>query len=447
MSNPLLKKCILLIVIMASLLIPLTMIESTIAERTRHRAEAVQAIASSFAGEQSITGPILMIPVTEEYDEQIKETDPLTSKEKSNIVRKKITHVVKILPKQLNFAGQLNAQKRAYGIHETSVFELQGTITGNFEKPTTSDLPSPTASSTYTWGIPTLSMGIKDVRGITGEPRVQIDEQTLIVNSGVKNPELHQGFHAQGASPVDGNSGLLSFRIDLNLAGTSIFSFIPTGDYTTAELTSNWAHPSFGGDFLPRMHEVTPEGFKAKWSTTALASNSNGNLSGVEGFQVKLIDPVDIYRQATRAVKYGILFIVLGFAAFFTFENLKNLPIHPIQYLLVGLAQALFFLLLTSLSEHIAFSLAYLISAGASITLISIYIASILRSWRSSLGFSVSLILLYAALFGILRSEENALLLGSLLLFVALAALMLSTRSIDWYRIGRKNDTNHITDQ
>jgi inner membrane protein len=128
---------------------------------------------------------------------------------------------------------------------------------------------------------------------------------------------------------------------------------------------------------------------------------------------------------------------VLSFAAFFTFENLKALPIHPIQYMFVGLAQAVFFLLLTSLSEHISFSLAYLVAATASITLIGVYLASMLRGWQRGVGFSSALVVLYASLFGILRSEQNALLLGSLLLFVALAGLMLGTRRIDWYGLGQ----------
>ena len=180
----------------------------------------------------------------------------------------------------------------------------------------------------------------------------------------------------------------------------------------------------------------------ARWSTTALASNADANQinPAASGFQVRLIDPVDIYRQALRAVKYGILFIVLSFSVFFTFEHLRSLPIHPIQYSLVGLAQAVFFLLLTSLSEHIAFPLAYLAAASGSILLIGIYLASILHGWRRGIGFSGALAMLYAALFGILRSEQNALLLGSLLLFVALAGLMLSTRKIDWYRLGKQSD-------
>ena len=150
--------------------------------------------------------------------------------------------------------------------------------------------------------------------------------------------------------------------MELALAGTGSFDFVPVGETTTAELKGNWPHPSFGGNYLPRSREVAKDGFSARWATTALASNAAGDpvKAGADGFEVRLIDPVDIYRQALRAVKYGVLFIVLSFAAFFMFEHLRTLPIHPIQYLLVGLAQAVFFLLLTSLSEHIAFPLAYL---------------------------------------------------------------------------------------
>ena len=211
------------------------------------------------------------------------------------------------------------------------------------------------------------------------------------------------------------------------------------GEVSTAELRGNWPHPSFGGNFLPRSRELNKDGFVARWSTTGLASASEASKAQAQdaGFQVRLIDPVDVYRQALRAVKYGVLFVVLSFAAFFTFENLKALPIHPIQYMFVGLTQAVFFLLLTSLSEHISFSLAYLAAATASITLIGVYLASILRGWQRGVGFSSALVILYASLFGILRSEQNALLLGSLLLFVALAGLMLGTRRIDWYGLGQ----------
>ena len=441
MKNPLFLKCTLLALIAALLLIPLSMIEHTIDERTMHRAEAIRAIAASSAGEQSIAGPVLTIPVVEEYDdEQIEEVNGVTRKK---TVRRKRTHTIAVSPRQLDFKGDLNVERRAYGLHETAVYEMRGAMTGNFEVPGAAALPTLGQNARLSWGTPVVSVGIADARGISGEPRIQLAGASLVPRRGAKTGDSRNGFHAI-ADKLDGERpATVPFEVQLNLAGTGSFDFVPVGETTTAELKGNWPHPSFGGNYLPRTREVSKEGFSARWATTALASNASASQSkeGMNGFQVRLIDPVDIYRQSLRAVKYGVLFIVLSFAAFFMFEHLHTLPIHPIQYLLVGLAQAVFFLLLTSLSEHIAFSLAYLTAAAASIALIGVYLASILRGWRRGLGFSGALTILYAALYNILRSEQNALLLGSLLLFLALAGLMLGTRRIDWYRMGKHEAT------
>lgn len=436
MKSPLFLKCALLALIGGLLLIPLSMIKHTIDERTMHRAEAIQAIAASSAGEQSIAGPVLTIPVVEEYDdEQIEEVNGETRKKS---VRRKRTHTITVLPRQLDFKGELNVEKRAYGLHETAVYEMQGGMTGSFEMPGPAALPTLGQNSTLSWGAPVVSVSVADAHGISGEPKIQLAGATLTARGGSKTGGATNGFHAIAGQVISERVATLPFRIEMGLAGTGSFDFVPVGETTTAELKGNWPHPSFGGNYLPRSRDVTKEGFSARWATTALASNVSATQlkNGADGFQVRLIDPVDIYRQSLRAVKYGVLFIVLSFTAFFMFEHLRTLPIHPIQYLLVGLAQAVFFLLLTSLSEHIAFPLAYLASAAASIALIGVYLASILRGWWRGLGFSGALAILYSALYGILRSEQNALLLGSLLLFIALAGLMLGTRRIDWYRLG-----------
>lgn len=152
------------------------------------------------------------------------------------------------------------------------------------------------------------------------------------------------------------------------------------------------------------------------------------------------IEPVNIYAQADRATKYGLLFVALTFAAFFVFEILKRLPIHPIQYLLVGLALIMFFLLLVSLSEHLDFLVSYLIASAACIALISFYLSAVLRSRVRAAGFGAGLVLLYSALYGLLSSENNALVLGTLLLFAALGAVMVATRKVDWYGIGKMGE-------
>jgi inner membrane protein len=189
--------------------------------------------------------------------------------------------------------------------------------------------------------------------------------------------------------------------------------------------------------------QIDANGFNARWEISHLASKNSDLLqrgakdaASLETFDVSFIEPINIYQQAERAVKYGVLFIALTFAAFFLFETLKNLRIHALQYALVGLALAVFFLLLVSLSEHIRFFYAYLAASTSCVALIGYYLSFVLGGWRRGAAFAGKLALLYAVLYGLLLSEDNALMLGSLLLFVALAAMMVLTRRIDWYQLG-----------
>jgi inner membrane protein len=233
--------------------------------------------------------------------------------------------------------------------------------------------------------------------------------------------------------------------MEFSLAGTESLSIVPVADSNQVAIQSAWPHPSFRGDFLPTEREVYPQdrGFKARWEVSSLASRAQQQVGGmreagvaVERITISLIDPVDVYTQVDRASKYGILFVLLTFVAFGLFELIKRLPIHPLQYLLVGLALAIFFLLLLSLSEHIAFWKAYLVSSAACIGLQFVYLSGVLKSWRLAAGFAVMLTALYGVLYGLLASEDNALLMGSLLLFGVLAAIMWLTRRIDWYELG-----------
>jgi inner membrane protein len=243
------------------------------------------------------------------------------------------------------------------------------------------------------------------------------------------------------------------FAFDLGLDGIERQHFAPVAKNNEITLKSAWPHPQFGGRFLPvaRERTVTDDGFAATWRISALSTDTQqqllameekatpreNTLAGLDRFSVGFIEPVNVYSLAERATKYGLLFVALTFAAFFIFEVLKSLPIHPVQYLLVGLALALFFLLLVGLSEHYAFIYAYLISSLACIVLIGFYLSFVLHDWKRGMGFGVALTMLYGALYGLLISESNALVLGSILLFAVLAAVMVATRKVDWYQIGK----------
>ncbi|HEU0187399.1 MAG TPA: cell envelope integrity protein CreD, partial [Gallionellaceae bacterium] len=255
-----------------------------------------------------------------------------------------------------------------------------------------------------------------------------------------------------GIAPVGGNgmnvalgsldvneSYTFNFDFPLELQGMASLSVLPSGNNTAVSLKSPWPHPSFGGGYLPRTRSVDESGFSAQWLVTNLARNSavqaDDAHKGADVISVDFIDPVNVYLLSERAVKYGIMFVVLVFTAFFMFEVLRSLRIHPMQYLLVGLAMAAFFLLIISLSEHMSFLLSYVISGAACAALIGIYLAGVLKKRKPAMLFSGGIALMYAVLYGVLQSEDNALLMGTLILFGALAAVMVLTRNMNWYEL------------
>src|ERR1019366_6431378 len=185
--------------------------------------------------------------------------------------------------------------------------------------------------------------------------------------------------------------------------------------------------------------DVGGDGFTAAWDVSSLATGTQTQMEAkpvkqIDLMNVSLLTPIDPYKLSDRATKYGILFVVLTFGGFFLFEMMKQLPIHPVQYLLVGFGLAIFFLLLVSFSEHMAFAVAYTLSSAACIGLLTFYLSYVLRSMTRGLGFGTMLTSLYAAVYGLLISEDNALILGSLMLSAVLAVVMVVTRKVDWYR-------------
>jgi inner membrane protein len=259
---------------------------------------------------------------------------------------------------------------------------------------------------------------------------------------------LAAGVHAPLDLPVPAQARSLAFRFTLELAGSEAFAIAPLGRQTTVAMRADWAHPSFQGVFLPARHELRADGFSAHWQVSWYAAQGAERLTAcrrepcpvlsVPELAVSFIEPVSLYQQLERASKYGFLFIGLTFTAFFLLELLRRLAIHPIQYALVGLALAIFFLLLTALAEHLAFGLAYAIATLACTGLLSIYLARVMHNRAHGLAFGAALGGLFGALYLLVQAEDYALLGGALLLFALLAAAMLATRRLDWYRLTRR---------
>lgn len=432
------------------LLIPLGMIQGTVAERQRYRQQAVESVARSFAGEQQLQAPVIVLPY--KLERTVTRTDDRGLPRVDTVVEDRQWL---FFPRKSDLRGRLAPSIKRRGLHQVRVYELDAKLDGEFDFTVPASVADGVVKSI---SAPYLSLAIADVRGLMGMPAATLDGTTRLFSQGATPGGTGSGLHLPLEAVQPGERRRHAFRLQLVLGGTERFAFLPLADSNHVELSSTWPHPNFDGDYSPRQPRIGAQGFSASWDITALSSSAQADYlaaagrggrlqptgepgetgrdaSPGAGLAVTLIDPVNIYTQADRASKYGFLFVLLTFVGFLMFELVKRLAIHPIQYGLVGLALAIFFLLMLSLSEHIPFWQAYLAASAACIALLGVYLSAVLRSRLRGTAFAAMLTLLYATLYGLLVSEDNALVLGSLMLFAILAAIMLVTRRIDWYAL------------
>jgi inner membrane protein len=434
-NRTLLVKLATIAAIAIATLAPMHMAGELIAERRALRDKVLQEVAQSGTGAQRLEGIALILPCTETYEE----TETL-DRERTAVRRHTRACDVHVLPERLRIGGDIGTELRHRGIYPALVYRTRLALTGSFSIPA----QEASAETKRSWGTPRLVIGIADVRGIRNTPVLDWNATPIPFEAGVGNAPWSRGI--QAAVPVDPlRGGVASIALTLDLAGMERLEFVPAAGDMSVRLRSAWPHPSFTGRFLPESRTVSETGFEAAWHTTDLATNvyqtfqrcgrgkCDEYLAAV--FGVSLLQGVDVYQRSYRALHYGILLVLLTFALFFLYELLAGLRVHPIQYGLVGIALAVFFVLLIALAEHVRFELAYLIAAGACIGLIGTYVRAVLGSIRRAAGLCGLLTGLYAALYMVLGSEDYALLMGALLMFSALAVFMLATRRLDWYRV------------
>ncbi|HYH42539.1 MAG TPA: cell envelope integrity protein CreD [Burkholderiales bacterium] len=445
MGRALLFKLGTLAGLVLALLIPLKLIEGKISERAATRAGVVAELANTSVGEQTVSGPLLVIPCAEHYVAVEPDGKGGHSKEPRTRDCTRV-HVAE----SLTTNGSLTTENRYRGIYSARFFVSRLDFNGRFNV----DAPVAAAAGvTREYGTPAVLMSVRDVRGIRGTSALTWSGNTYPFQPGAGPSSTSPGVHAALASKVV-PAGVHEFSYSMEILGLQKLNFTPSAKQHDVTLTADWAHPSFAGRHLPAQRDVTKDGFSASWRISELASEGPRALQacGDPGckalepyaFGVSLIEPVDVYTQAHRAVKYALLFVLLTFAVFFLFEILRDLRIHPVQYGLVGLALAMFFLLLIALSEHMRFLFAYLIAAVACVGVITVYVQAVLRSAVRALAFAGMLTALYTMLYALLRSEDHSLLLGALLVFGVLATVMLMTRRIDWYGVGRTSESGNL---
>lgn len=465
LSQSVLVKGVLLLLLILLLCIPLGSVQSLINERSRSADEATAELAQTYVGPQVLMGPVLQVP----YVERWQTREPTAKGKPDKVVEHAVTRVALWFPHEWKLSGEMKPEERYRGLFTVLFYQLHGQAEGSFAAFDTNTLERQEKNSRIDIGTPVLTLSVSDLRGLQGAPQLSVLGQTLnFERQPASLPErgaLTAGVHAPltGAALAAFRAGqALPFALQLTLTGQESLAMVPLGDDTDVQLHSSWPHPSFGAQFLPTERTVTETGFDAHWRVAALTSRAreqlratissggkgddaidaarpaSGPLGQIEQFDVSFIQPVNVYSMADRAVRYGFLFVALTLLAVFMVELFARLRLHPVQYALVGLSIAVFFLLLIALSEKLGFAVAYAGAAGASVLLLLMYFSAVLRSAQRGALLAGFVAVLYGALYGLLASESHALMLGALLVFGMLATLMLATRHVNWWALGQR---------
>jgi inner membrane protein len=404
------------------MLIPLLQVQGLVSERNGLRDQAIAQVAARWGEAQTVGGPVLAL------------TYPQRWKTDQGWAERSATHV--LLPAALDIDARLRTATRAYGIYETPVYTATIAMNARFDS---DDLA--TLGKLAQQGATTLELRLPlaDVRGLREVRAVRINGQDYRLQPGTSTSGYSTAAVALDARLLQGP---ITLELSLDLAGTERIQFLPSGRTTSLKLAADWADPSFTGAFLPVRHEIVERKFEASWQVLELNRGygqhwDEGELDvsrvAASAFGVTLYQPASVYQQNERAGKYGVLFIALTFVAFFLFEVLKKLRVHPVQYLLIGVALCTFYLLLLALSEQIGFGPAYALAAAAVALLVGGYAAAVLSTRRAGFVLGGSLAVVYGLLYGLVVSEQYSLLIGALTLLAVVALMMYLTRRVDWY--------------
>jgi len=426
-KNSVTLKLVVIAILILLLLIPTLMIEEIISEREELSNQAVEEVSSKWAESQQINGPILTIPLIYEYD---KNDEIVTT-----------TRYWHLLPENLTIDGEIEPEKLRRGIYEVVVYKSSISVMGNFDlrqQPDRENLKEIKYDQSF------LTIGISDLRGIKNQINFIWDKQHLNVKPGSRISDMaYSGVTVDLPNIQDKMGEKVNFDFLLDLRGSQNMSFVPIGSTTEVNLNSGWESPSFNGNFLPDRREIDGDGFKANWLILQL--NRNFPQSWIETdqstkmkeavFGVDLILPLDDYQKSMRSAKYAIMTIALTFLVFFLVEILNKRKIHPFQYILVGLALVLFYILLVSISEHSNFNFAYGMSTLGIVSMVALYSVSIFKTMRLTILLVTTLVGIYGFLFVTLQLADYALLMGSIGLTLILGATMYFTRKINWYKL------------
>lgn len=411
-SNKTLIKGIITGVLILVLLIPTIFISELVTERQQRKDKIINEARDNWAGNQILSGPYLYIPY------------------------KNATQHITLLPENIDVKGDITPEDRERSIYKVLLYKSVITGKGNFSF----KLPREVDAANLQLSDAKLCFGISDFKGIEDRIVIQFNNTDYELSPGLPAADVDSnGLSAPVILTETDLQNNIAFNYNIKIKGSGRLHFIPAGGNSSFALQSTWPNPSFDGNTIPNDHHVNDSGFNARWifnkanlsfGTVLYGGNT---IKEKADFGVSILQPIDDYAKTTRCIKYAIMFIGLTFALFFIVEIMQKKPVHPVQYVLVGLALVIFYSLLLSISEFIHFDLAYLIAAVATVSLISLYAKSHFKTWKIAGLFASVLGSLYAFNYVLISLEDTALLVGSVALFIVLAIVMYASRKINWY--------------
>lgn len=435
-GNPMLKKALFLFFFSLLLQIPLMFVNGVVHERNYLYDSTIKNIGKEWGETQTIAGPVIVVPYTEEYyereytvDKQGKETEVVKSKKRKNSLI--------ILPEKLDINVNLKEEVRKRGIYKSMVYTGELKMKGNFSK-VLSNIP---INAVVDYNEISISLGITDIKALLKIDKFSFNGNKIELESGtglVKPFQISKGISGK-LNMKNEELTEIPFDIELVFRGSEGITLLPMGKENSFFIKSAWKNPSFYG-MLPRERVIDENGFSANWNISHLTRNYKQYFFASESNKIDLSEAqagaalyngITHYRQVIRAAKYGVLFIMMSLLAVYLFEISGKKETHYIQYGIVGFSLVMFYLLLLSLAEHISFITAYGISAAAVIIPVSLYIASVTKNIKYGIGMLVLLIGIYSILFSILKMEDYALLTGTLLIMGVLYLLMYITKNME----------------
>jgi inner membrane protein len=423
-------KLLLIALIALALLIPSAWIQDLITERSARQEEVMNDVSDKWSGSQLIQGPVLIIPYKTQF----------TVKDTANhlLVKQQIKNLY-LLPENLKIKADVKSEEKHRGIFKVGLYNAGVNITGNFNRADIAKLEIDSASLMLDKAR--LIFGLSDLKGLKANPAINIQGQTLTAEPILDGDLLDNGLQAN----IKLNMGsIVPFNFNLSLKGSQSLNFVPTGKTTEVAVNGNWPSPKFDGRYLPDTSTITPKGFDAHWrmlyynrpfpqqwaANDTLLNSLKNKTEAI--FGVELHIQVDEYQKTMRTTKYAILIILLTFVSLFLTEVIQKTKIHLFNYALIGASMIVFYTLLLSISEQLGYNLAYLISAVATVALITWFTASLLANSKAAYMFAIILTIFYGFIFIIIQLEDLALLVGSIALFIIVSTLMYFSRKISW---------------